>query len=224
MDRRGRRIRFIKDESVSIFNSFLKVSLAVSFLFAGSLAQANFIVNGSFENNDVKDGGWRWFDASLVEGWQGGNIEIWDGLRGVEAFAGEQHAELNAHPNNGQAFSIFQLFETEKGKTYDLSFAYQARRNNREAFKVEVVGVDALIDLVIDDHERGMWSVFNHAFTADSAETVLRFTSVFPETNTTGNFLDNISIDANVPLPAGGILLFSCLIILSGVRKIAMSH
>ncbi len=196
------------------------ISLLVSLLGFIAPVQASLIINGSFENNDVREGGWRWFESSNVDGWQGGNIEIWDGLGGVEAFAGQQHAELNAHPNNGEAFSIFQQFETEIGRTYDLSFAYQARRNNREAFRVEVVGDDSLIDFVVDDHVRGIWSIFEHGFTANSSQTLLRFTSVFPESNTVGNFLDDVSVSAVIPLPATAWLFLSAFLPLSLMRMI----
>ena len=67
------------------------IALLMGLLLAAS-ANANLIVNGSFEDNDVAEGTWQYFVADDVNGWDGSNIEIWDGLNGVASADGEQHA------------------------------------------------------------------------------------------------------------------------------------
>lgn len=177
------------------------LSLAASLLSISNLATAqeeNLIANGGFEETTINSGsgGWEWFRSSQVSGWEGSNIEIWQNFGNIGAYAGSSHAELNAHPSNGRAFSIYQTFSTTAGKSYDLFFAYGARSNTRESFKVEVADQE----FTMDDHEVNRWSTFSQSFVAQSEETTLRFTTISPFSGTEGNFIDAISVTA-VPEP-----------------------
>ncbi|GAA3961607.1 PEP-CTERM sorting domain-containing protein [Allohahella marinimesophila] len=187
---------------MSFFSRFTAISLLGASIAMAATASANLIQNGGFEQPDVKAGTWKYFSASTVDGWNGSNIEVWDAFNGVTAYEGAQHAELNAHPSHGGAFSIFQGFDTTVGASYDLSFAYRARQSNNESFSAEVAG----INWILDDHTTSGWSLFSGSFLATSAFTTLTFTSIFPETGTVGNFLDDVqvtpSVAASVPAPA----------------------
>jgi hypothetical protein len=163
-------------------------------LFMASTVHANLIVNGGFEDSSVAHGKWRWFKSSDVNGWGGSNIEVWDHLGSVKAYEGSQHAELNAHAGGSGGYSIYQTFATDIGNTYDLSFAYGARVNDKEAFRVEVIGSNELINDVVQDHTVGNWSKYINSFIASSTETTLRFTTVTPGSATLGNFLDDIYV------------------------------
>ncbi len=178
----------------------VSLSLVVSLLSVSSLAQENenLIINGDFEDTVVNNGngGWQWYRSRDVSGWQGDNIEIWDNFGNIGAYEGAKHAELNAHPSDGTSFSIYQTFNTTVGQSYNLFFAYGARSNNRESFKVEVAGQK----FKMDDHEVNQWSTFSETFVAQSDQTTLRFTSVNPKSATVGNFLDAIRVTA-VPEP-----------------------
>ncbi|MEL7022735.1 MAG: DUF642 domain-containing protein [Pseudomonadota bacterium] len=203
-------------------NAFTKLIAGSIAAFAVSAtANASLIVNGGFEDTDVNggDGGWQWYTSSNVDGWEGSNIEIWQDFGAIGPYEGNQHAELNAHPSSGDAFSIFQSFETNPGDTYELFFAYGARRNNDESFQVQLdgIGVGSLLDQLIDDHTVNAWSTFSYVFTADSTSTTLRFTSVTPESGTVGNFLDGISVVA-VPAP-GTLLLLGTALMGLGLRR-----
>lgn len=166
-------------------------------LFFVNTVSANLIVNGGFENNELRFNTWSWFDSSKVDGWEGSNIEIWHNYAKFDSFEGSQHAELNAHPSSGEAFSIFQAFNTEIGRVYDFEFAYSARRNTDESFQVDVVSDQTNIySRLITDHTVKSWSVFDDDFTAIAAQTVLMFTSVTPYSGTVGNFLDDIKVTA----------------------------
>lgn len=176
--------------------------------------QANLIQNGSFEQNDVSNNSWDWFQSSAVDGWRGSNIEIWDAHRGVNATDGQQFAELNAHgQGRGHTYSIWQYFNTASGQDYSLSFDYRARINNQEAFKVELYsGNNVLFSQVVDDHGVNGWSFFQTYFTAVNSSTKLRFTSL--NSGTLGNFLDNIQVTDNpgqsvsdVPEPSVPLLM-----------------
>ena len=161
-------------------------------------ANANLIINGGFEDPPISSGSWQFFDPDEVLGWEGSNLEIWNNYLGVTAYEGNQFAELNAHPFTGSAFSIFQEFETVAAQWYDLSFAYRARASPDEEFSVNVADVS----WIIGDHDIEDWSVFNGSFMAIGDLTTLTFTSVFPETGTVGNFLDDVIVTAQVPEPA----------------------
>lgn len=161
-----------------------------------SSANANLIVNGSFEDNDVRANTWRWFTSVNVNGWDGSNIEIWDDFLGVQAVDGTQFAELNAHGQGGVPFTIYQTFDTNAEQLYDLSFYYRARRSHSESFSVEVESDSAqvIFSKVMDDHVKGNWSFFSAQFVALTNRTRLSFSSIFPHSGTVGNFIDDVRV------------------------------
>lgn len=190
-----------------------RIAAALILVVCSGFANANLIINGGFEDNSVNDNRWKWFISSDVNSWNGSNIEIWDSLNGVHAFEGENHAELNAHPHNGSVFTILQTFATNVGSVYELSFAYRARVNNNEAFRVDVVsGLSNVFTNLMDDHVRSSWSVYSNTFTAADTTTTLSFTSVVPATSTVGNFIDAVSVtedtsSVQVTTPTSAIMM-----------------
>ena len=155
-------------------------------------ANANLIVNGGFEDNDVAAGNWAYFSSAAVNGWDGDNIEIWDSFSGVAAPEGTQHAELNAHPFDGSVFSIYQSFATVIGQTYDVSFFYSARVDANEQFSFSVDTLSA----ILNDHVVGSWKQYTGSFVASSALSTITFTTF--DAGTYGNFLDNVIVTAHV--------------------------
>ena len=186
-------------------------SVLASTLIA-STAHANLIENGSFEIPDIstvigKRGStsstWQYYDANDVDGFSGSNVELWNsGFNGVNAYEGNQFLELNSHPSSGpnNPFSIFQSFDTSVGETYELSFAYRARKNNNEAFNVNISSTSgSSINTDLTDHETGLWSMFKGLFTATDKKTTLTFTSITPLSHTVGNFIDDVRVVKSVP-------------------------
>ncbi|WP_426357308.1 DUF642 domain-containing protein [Pseudocolwellia sp. HL-MZ19] len=177
-----------------VFSSILSVFCAAS-------ANANLIVNGSFEEAATGSAlgggnGWNFYDSADINGWDGSNIELWSTL-GIDSFDGDNHAELNAAGGNGgDSWSISQTFATEIGQTYELFFAYSARLGSStesdESFSVTVDDFSA----VLDDHIVGEWSIFTNSFVADSDSATLTFTIIDYAKYTYGNFLDDISVVA----------------------------
>ncbi len=158
-------------------------------------ANANLLVNGSFESNIVSAGGWTYLPASSVAGWDGSNIELWNAYGGVVAADGVNFAELNAHPA-AASFSIYQQFATVAGQSYDVSFFYRARASSAEAFSISVGDLAASLT----DHTTASWSFFSGSFKATSALSTITFTSL--TAGTVGNFLDGVSVTASdVPVP-----------------------
>lgn len=177
-------------------------AVGLAAMLSAPFASANLLVNGSFEDSPAltqAGGGWGFFSPDQVDGWDSNdnNIEIWDsGFNGVTAADGNQFAELNAHPETGSAFTLFQDVVTTIGESYSLSFAYRAR-NGQESFDVSA---GDLSENILNTNTGG-WTVFSGMFTATNEITRLMFTSVDPETETLGNFIDNVSIVAKVPEP-----------------------
>lgn len=166
---------------------------ALALLLASGFAQASLIVNGSFEDDNIRANSWKAFSAGTVTGWEGSNMELWDNFRKFIAYDGDQYAELNAGGENG-AYSIFQSVSTIQGAVYDVSFAYAARSSTNESFLFEVIDASnqTLFSQIIDDHAVKMWSVFETSVTALSEITLFRFTSI--SGGTVGNLVDAITV------------------------------
>ncbi|MBW3225601.1 MULTISPECIES: DUF642 domain-containing protein [Marinobacter] len=186
----------------------LGAAIGLATLILSPVASANLLTNGSFEDSPEltqAGGGWGFFNPTLVSGWgsEDNNIEIWNsGFNGVDAADGKQFAELNAHPETGIAFTLFQDIVTTIGESYNLSFAYRAR-NGQESFNVSA----ADLDTQIQNTSTSEWTIYSGMFTAQEELTRLMFTSVDPETETLGNFIDNVSVVAKVPEPGTLALL-----------------
>lgn len=154
---------------------------AATLLAASFSSQASLIINGDFEMNPVKPGNWTWLSSNLVPGWQGSNIEIWNGMNGVFAATGDHFIELNAHGANSGKWYIFQDFVTEIGQQYQLSFFYRARNKN-EGFEVSVPGLKQMLE----NNNNQSWTQFTSTFVATETLSRLGFTS--KNASSTGNF------------------------------------
>lgn len=180
-------------------------ALALS-LFSGT-ANANLIVNGSFEEPVVTNaGGWALFNPDAVEGWQSDKqIEIWS-TYGLTSYDGEQHAELNA--DRSGPWSIWQDVETSIGAWYRLSFAAASRTRGGESFSVSLGGAPIVLNQqevsfepVLEETvalQSRQWTVYSYGFKAEQSLTRLTFTSVTPN-STMGNLIDDVSL---VPAPS----------------------
>ncbi|ARN76063.1 PEP-CTERM sorting domain-containing protein [Oceanicoccus sagamiensis] len=185
------------------------ITATLAGLVLAASANANLIVNGGFEEaptgSPIGGGsGWNYYDADDINGWDGDNLELWIG-RNPDAYEGDYHAELNAHGQNGENWVISQTFDTVIGQTYDLFFAYSARRgdadSSSEVFEVEVNGTIAGttddFSYTIEDHTKNTWIEFSESFVATSTSSTLSFASIVPYSATVGNFLDAVSVTAD---------------------------
>ncbi len=175
--------------------------VTVCLLSISGFAHSNLIVNGGFESPGIASG-WT-YGPDPTGGWQGDNIEVWaSGFLGVDSYEGSQHGELNAHAYDGTVWSIYQSFDSVLSEMYDFSFAYRARRNGSEAFRVTLEDSSGtILDRLVDDHVTGQWSSFSESFLGTGNEITLTFTSVTPGAGTVGNFLDAVAV-TNVPEPS----------------------
>nr|WP_070959907.1 LamG-like jellyroll fold domain-containing protein [Hyphomonas sp. Mor2] len=154
----------------------------------------NLITGGSFEEQDVRSGGWRGFSEDASGNWDSANgIEVWDNLGGVAASEGNQFLELD-YTNAADAIS--QTVNTEAGQTYTVSFDMRARGSNTTD-TIEVYWNGELVGAF--DPASTNWEEVSFEVTGTGAGDVLEFREAAGESDSLGAHLDNISL-VEVPL------------------------
>jgi choice-of-anchor C domain-containing protein len=198
---------------------------AALFLLACSPAQADLIVNGSFENftvgpNDVDFGTFvRFFSPppnTDITGWtisgsSSGNPNNVDLVHSSlwPAFAGTQSLDMEGAV--GASGVIFQSFATTPGDIYDLSFEYSNNPyGSGGAMNVLVTGSGTLLNQNVSHNASTVgnmdYKLFSQTFTAKSAMTTLQFSAL---TNSGfGVVIDAVSVNpTSVPEPSTLALL-----------------
>ncbi len=154
----------------------------------------NLITGGSFEEQDVRTGGWRGFSEDTSGHWETANgIEIWDSLGGTAAADGNQFVELD-YTNAADAIS--QTVSTEQGQTYTLSLDIRARGSNTTD-AIEIYWNGELVDVV--DPSSTNWETVSFDVVGTGGDDVLEFREAAGESDSLGAHLDNISL-IEVPL------------------------
>ncbi|MEL7103371.1 MAG: LamG-like jellyroll fold domain-containing protein, partial [Pseudomonadota bacterium] len=150
---------------------------------------SNLIMGGSFEEQDVRSGGWRGFGEDASGNWESANgIEVWNNLGGIDAADGNQFLELD-YTNAADAIS--QTVSTDAGQTYIVSFDMRARgASTTDTIEVywngELVGV---YDPASTD-----WEEVSFEVTGTGAGDVLEFREADGESDSLGAHLDNITM------------------------------
>jgi len=205
-------------------NIMKKILLLASALFALSAqvnaASTNLIVNGSFEDPNIRAGSWDVFDA--VTGWStlGAGVEVRDNKVGT-AYDGDQFVELDSHnqAKSGTNSSIVQnVANTIAGQSYLLSFAYSPRINKPSTTNgISVFWNGALLDSVTGTgSSSNIWNIFEYIVLGTGDDT-LKFTAIGTD-DTLGGNLDAVSVSA-VPIPAAAFLFGPAFLGLMGFRR-----
>lgn len=208
----------------------LKTLAAAAALAAGvSQAQANLLVNGSFEQPAL-GGGWQVFGS--IPGWQttsGSGIEIQTSGVVVTAQDGRQYVELDSHSNS----TMSQVLDTVVGEVYSLSFWYRPRTNgggNDNGINVywDALGANSLSGFSASSQVLNLenyisaqfndWRQFQVSLTATSEWTALSF-GADGANNSLGGFVDNAVLEASVSEPAALLLLGAGLLGLGAARR-----
>jgi hypothetical protein len=197
----------------------MKKLLAIAALLsAPAMAQANLVVNGSFEDYSVGANDWSiFYNSNNVAGWTLGDlgVEIRNNVAGTAA-DGLRFAELDAAGNSW----ISQIIHTNANQALELSFSYAPRVNVAKASNgIEVFWNGQSLGKAEADGSNGsIWFDLSYAVSADAQGSgVLKFAAI-GTSDTYGGSLDNISVTA-VPEPGSAAMLLAGLGILAAVSR-----
>lgn len=219
----------------------LSLLAAAALLFAAPAAEANLIVNGSFESPALQTspcGFTNWCVFQVIPGWSrvsGSGIEVQrnGAVGGVSTNWGVQYVELdsdnergglqNQPKNSGMASDLIAL---STGWTYTLSFQYRPRTgsandNGIEAFLSDVGGANPFTQLLgTADATSGGWRLisFSDITVAASGNYRLGFRAI-GTSNELGGFIDDVQFTGEAPEPATMALIGSGLLGLGVLRR-----
>lgn len=221
-----------------------KVALLVALALCGmpQAIQAGLIVNGSFEEPTVPNGGFTNFNvgSSLLTGWNvfgpsGTNVSIVSGSFsqfGVSfpAEDGKQWLDLTGDGSNTTE-GVSQSVATTVGDRYQLSY-YVGNTTGGGIFgTTSTVDVSLNGVLTFTDTNSNVspttqnWEQFTHTFVAGASTTTLAFQNGDPSTDNLNGFDNVVLIDLGpaassaVPEPASAGLLVVGLALLTLTRK-----
>lgn len=193
----------------------MKKMLAIAALLSAStLAQANLIVNGSFEDySSITPGQWSIFGSG--NGWTTGpqGVEIRNAIAGTAA-DGVRFAELDTRANSW----ISQTIQTNAHQTLELSFAYAPRSGVAANSNGIEVFWNNLLLASITGNGGAAWLDHVYDVQADANGLgILKFAAT-GLSDSLGGSLDNISVTA-VPEPETLAMLLTGLGILAAVKR-----
>lgn len=218
----------------------IAIASAAAALTASTIANANFIVNGSFETPIVTVGSFEDFPvgSSALTGWTvfgpgGTNVSIVSGSfsqSGVtfEAEDGVQWLDLTGDGSNSTE-GVSQAVTTTSGDRYQLSYFIGNTTGGgifgtTSTVNVLLNGVSSYTDTNSNVSPTNLnWEQFNHTFVAAGASTTLGFQNADPSSDNS-NGLDNVALvdlgpATTVPEPASLGLLSAALVTLGLIRR-----
>lgn len=167
----------------------------------GNVGSQFSILNGGFET-PVINRSWSYVDVDEVYGWSTTThhniIEIWtSGFQGIEAYEGNQFAELNAK----NAASNYQVISTQPGDILYWSFAHRGRASTTvpDVMQVEIgpEGGAYNYSATMSD-TKSAWGFYEGTYTVPAGQTETRFALAAVSTATgnisVGNFVDDFTL------------------------------
>lgn len=179
------------------------VAVAVASVSVPALAD---VVNGSFELQAQASAGR--YDINLLSDWtaQGGFMLLERGVNGVSNIAAHTGDQFVSMGHNGsQGDQLFQVFATETGRTYDVSFWIHCIQGSGNEAMLSRVHDAATGDVLgsaqgaVSSPTQG-WVQFSYTFEASSNSSKIVFT------HTSGTTSANIALDTVIVVPGPGSL------------------
>jgi hypothetical protein len=166
------------------------------------------IVNGSFEEGHGL-GNNKWNVFSELPGWKADlaaidapiEIQNGDNIGGMPASDGTAKLELDSHNKNGFTRSdahVYQEVQTTSGAKYKLKVDYSPRVNNCNNSCVVEVYWDETLVATLDDPVKG-WKSYEFELDGTGETSRLEFRA-YEDNNTTGGYIDNVSMKIIVGL------------------------
>lgn len=208
--------------------SFLLAVLAAAvcgvYAAGPAAADANLIINGSFENPTLNVNQWVLYTPGTIPagfGWKllsGQSIELQHvNAAGQPAADGNQFVELDS---NGSS-AIYQDVATVAGQQYELSWYFSGRQGT--AATENKLGVYVNTPLVATCTKAGEksgtnFSRYSYVFSATDDTTRIAFADLGTPSDSLGTYLDNVRL---VAIPEPAFLQFGALLGLSafGLRR-----
>ena len=194
-----------------------KLLIAIMLLSATSLANANLVHNGSFEDTLQANGSWAVYNS--INGWvtaSGPGIEIRNNVAGT-ASNGVNYVELDSHNSHDTNSAMAQSITSSAGSLYALSFDYSPRiYQPANTNGISVFWNDVLLENITGvGGSSNYWLTYNY-FVIGTGNDVLKFLATGNDDSLGGN-IDNVQLNA-VPVPAA-IWLFATAIGLFGLSR-----
>lgn len=193
-----------------------KLLVIAALLSAPAFAQANLVVNGSFEDyTSVAAGKWSTFGSGY--GWTTGTngVEIRNAVAGTAA-DGVRFAELDTNRNSW----ISQTIHTYANQALELTFSYAPRAGvSADSNKIKVFWNDDLLGTVTGNGKKGSsWLDLVFDVQADANGLGLLKFAAAGASDRLGGSLDNVSVTA-IPEPGTSAMLLAGLGILAAVAR-----
>ncbi len=184
----------------------LLAAALVALPFAGFAAtDDNLLTNGSFESTLLRNGSWS--NLSSIDGWTVGNkgVEVRNNVSG-SALDGHNFVELDTTGNS----SISQSFATVAGYTYELSFSYANRGDNKGVSSNGLSWQLGSLSGTVGQNTSTSWATYTTSFIGTGSPMTLSFAAI-GRSDSYGTSLDNVSISllSTVPEPQGYALMLA---------------
>ncbi len=175
------------------------------FIECGFYACSEPILNSGFENPIIPLGSYSIRNENTVDGWEttasDNYLELWSsGFQGVQAFEGNQFAELNAN----QVSTLYQTLCITPGTLLQWSVRHRGRFGTDVAqVQIGETLATATSQVTMSDGTSG-WGYYSgeYLIPSDQYSTVFAFVSISSVGgSSSGNFIDDIQINVITPAP-----------------------
>lgn len=184
---------------------FLAAALVTLPLAGFAATDDNLLTNGSFESTLLRNGSWSNFTS--IEGWTVGRkgLEVRNNVSG-SALDGHNFVELDTTGNS----SISQSFATVAGYTYELSFSYANRSDNKGAASNGIAWSVGSLSGTVGQNTTTGWTTYTTSFVGTGTPMTLTFAAL-GRSDSYGTSLDNVSLSvlSTVPEPQGYALMLA---------------
>lgn len=184
---------------------FLAAALVTLPLAGFAATDDNLLTNGSFESTLLRNGTWSNFNG--IEGWTVGSkgVEVRNNVSG-SALDGHNFVELDTTGNS----SISQSFATVAGYTYELSFSYANRGDNKGAASNGISWSVGSLSGTVGQNTTTSWTTYTTSFVGTGNPMTLTFAAL-GRSDSYGTSLDNVSLSvlSTVPEPQGYALMLA---------------